>query len=166
MHAVRLYIRGCVSQVYIFLFWFIIYSNGAMPLLFLFRSKQHMVFCLMCSQAGRACWLCTASLLYPAPPLLLFSSHTTLSVCLMPFPLRHGTGQPLRSGEVFRSQTPCEKALFPPVQKQISGLPCWDQVYVSVSTPASMCGMTTMWREKQTKKFAIVLPHCKTFAEV
>lgn len=81
MHAVRLYIRGCVSQVYIFLFWFIIYSNGAMPLLFLFRSKQHMVFCLMCSQAGRACWLCTASLLYPAPPPppLQFPHHT---VCL------------------------------------------------------------------------------------
>lgn len=175
MHAFRLCIYGCVSRVYILLFWFIIYSNSAMPLLFLFRSKQHMVFCLMCSQAGRACWLCTASLLYPERPhpllLLLFSSHTTLSVCLMPFPLRHGAGQPLRSGEVFRSQTPCEKALFPPVQKQISGLPCWDQVYVSVSTPASMCGMTTMWRENIQKKFicvkfAIVLLHCKTFAEV
>lgn len=82
----------------------------------------------------------------PLPPSSVPTPH--FCVCLMPFPLRHGTGQPLRSGEVFRSQTPCEKALFPPVQKQISGLPCWDQVYVSVSPPASMCGMTTMWQEK------------------
>lgn len=82
MHAVRLYIHGCVSQVYIFLFWFIIYSNGAMPLLFLFRSKQHMVFCLMCSQAGRACWLCTASLLYPAPPHPHPSSSVPTPHCL------------------------------------------------------------------------------------
>lgn len=54
-------------------------------------------------------------------------------VCLMPFIPRHGTGCALRSGEVFRSQIPCEKTLFPSVQKQVSGLPCWDRVYVSVS---------------------------------
>lgn len=103
-----------------------------MPLFFI-TYEQHGVSYLMCSQAGRVCWLCAALLLYPATP---FSSPTPLCVCLMPCPLRNGTGQPLRSGEVFRSQTPFEKALFPPVQKQISGLPCWDQVYVSVSPPA------------------------------
>lgn len=78
----------------------------------------------------------------------------------MPFPLRHGTGQPLRSGEVFRSQTPCEKALFPPVQKQISGLPCWDQVYVSVSTPASMCGVTTMEQENAEAFIVMAIQKC------
>ena len=87
--------------------------------------------------------------LYPAtPPSPLFVPlfpHPTLSVCLMPFPFRHGPGQPLRSGEVLRSQIPCEKAQFPPVQKQLSGLPSGDQVYVSVSLPECVewrpCGM-------------------------
>lgn len=59
--------------------------------------------------------------------------YVCVCVCLMPFIPRHGTGCALRSGEVFRSQIPCEKTLFPSVQKQVSGLPCWDRVYVSVS---------------------------------
>lgn len=102
---------------------------------------------LMCSRACRVrclyvlrhCFFFFVFFCNILQPLFQFP-HPTLCVCvcLMPFPLRHGTGQPLRSGEVFRSQIPREKALFPPVQKQISGLPCWDQVYVSVSPPADV----------------------------
>lgn len=114
--------------------------------------EQHVVSHLIFSRAGRACWLWAALLLYPATP---FSSPTPLCVCLMPCPLRNGTGQPLRSGEVFRSQTPFEKALFPPVQKQISGLPCWDQVYVSVSPPA----VCVVWQPCSRKTWNNVF-HC------
>lgn len=103
---------------------------------------------LMCSQACRPHWLCSKLLLYPPAPHCV-----CVCVCLIPFSFRHGTGQPLRSGEAFRSQIPCEKALFPPVQKQISGLPCWDQVYVSVSLPANMFGLTAMWQEKFAQFF-------------
>lgn len=111
-------------------------------------SMQSLIWCAPKPVELAGCVLHYCFILQP-PPLPPSSVPTPhFCVCLMPFPLRHGTGQPLRSGEVFRSQTHCEKALFPPVQKQISGLPCWDQVYVSVSPPASMCGMTTMWQEK------------------
>lgn len=130
MHAVQLYI--CLSaQLAVFV-----------------HNLQQWCNAFICYQKKAACsllfdvfpsWQSLLAVCFILQPPPLFSSHTPLCVCLMPFPLRHGTGQPLRSGEVFRSQTPCEKALLPPVQKQISGLPCWDQVYVSVSPPASMC---------------------------
>lgn len=84
--------------------------------------------------ARKASWL-----LHPTPPF--FIPPPPLVCVVVPFPLRHGAGQPLRSEDVLRSQDP---GPFPPIQKQISGLPCWDQVYVLVSLSANMCGVMTM----------------------
>lgn len=66
---------GCLSHARNLLNLFIIYNNSVMLLLFI-TYEQHGVSYLMCSQAGRACWLCAALLLYPATPLQF--PHPTL----------------------------------------------------------------------------------------
>lgn len=123
--------------------------NGVVLFFFFF----FLIWCAPKPVKLAGCVLHNCFILQPAPPLLP-PTHSTPphpTPRLMPFPLRHGTGQPLRSGEVFRSQTRCEKALLPPVQKQISGLPCWDQVYVSVSPPAST--VCAVWRPRRREPF-------------
>lgn len=95
---------------------FIIYSNGAMPL-FVIRRKQHAVSYLMCSQAGRACWLCAALLLYPAtpsppPPPLQFPHPTFVSVsCHFPSGMERDSPYDLERSSDRR--LPVKKPCFP-----------------------------------------------------
>lgn len=87
-------------------------------------------------KAARVFDLMTLHALKTVAFIPLLNSSECVSVCVLllefsNFSLRHGGGQLLRSGEVLRSQSPSDKALFSSVQKQISGLSCWYQVYVS-----------------------------------
>ncbi|XP_031710329.1 capping protein, Arp2/3 and myosin-I linker protein 3 isoform X2 [Anarrhichthys ocellatus] len=120
--------HGCLTQMHISLFLFIIHNNGAMPFVVYYQKKAARVSYLMCSHARRASWLRYRIAASPSNPFSVPTPHSVFVCVLVPFPLRHGTGQPLRSGEVLRSHIFCEKDPFPPAQKQISGLPCWDQV--------------------------------------
>lgn len=93
-------------------------------------------------KAARVFDLMTLHALKTVAFIPLLNSSECVSVCVLllefsNFSLRHGGGQLLRSGEVLRSQSPSDKALFSSVQKQISGLSCWYQVYVSAPPTAS-----------------------------